>query len=356
MSEPVRFRSETLERFATDLLMRLGLPQADAVLTAWALVQADLEGVETHGLGRLPNYVARLQKGLVNPTPQMKIVRQIGATALLDSDNGMGQVAAARAMGEAIRLAEQFRTGWVAVRNSNHFGAASFYCSMAVEVGMIGFAFSNTPPGMAPYGGREAFLGTNPIGIGIPTGTATPISIDMATSAVARGQILKAKRNGTPIPLGWALDCDGAPTTDPAAALHGALLPMAGAKGYGLALAVEVLCGVLTGAGVGPEIPSFFDNWEQPSNVGHLIGALNIAAFVDLAAFCRRADQLIHDLRQVPPAVGHEAVLIPGERRAKLAKRRRSAGVPLAPTAIQQLSRIAAELGLPPLTADVLSS
>jgi len=352
MSEPMRFRPQTLERFATDLLVQLGLPEEDAALTAKALVQADLDGVETHGLGRLPNYVARLQKGLVNPKPHMTFVRQLGATALLDADNGMGQVAAARAMGEAIRLAKQFGTGWVAVRNSNHFGTTSFYCDMAVAANMIGFALSNTPPGMAPYGGREALLGTNPIGIGIPAGKATPISVDMATSAAARGHVLKAKREGKSIPLGWAIDRDGAPTTDPNAALGGALLPMAGAKGYGLALAVEALCGVLAGAGVGREIPSFFDDWERPSNVGHLLGAINIATLADPAEFARRTDQLIHQIKDVPPAAGHDAVLIPGERRARSAVQRRSAGVPLTAAVVQQLASIAHELGLPPLEAD----
>jgi LDH2 family malate/lactate/ureidoglycolate dehydrogenase len=352
MSAHTRFKPETLERFATDLLVRLNLPDADAALTARALAQADLDGVETHGLGRLPNYVARLQKGLVNPQPHMTFVRQVGATALLDADNGMGQVAAARAMEAAIRLAEQFGTGWVAVCNSNHFGTASFYCDMAVAAGMIGFALSNTPPGMAPYGGREALLGTNPIGIGIPAGEATPISVDMATSAGARGQVLKAGREGKPIPPGWAIDRTGAPTTDPNAALVGALLPMGGAKGYGLALAVEALCGVLAGAAVGREIPSFFDDWERPSNVGHLLGAINVAAFADLAEFGRRIDQLIDEIRRVPPAVGHEAVLIPGERRARSAAQRRSSGVPLAAAAVEQLASIAHALGLSPLEAD----
>lgn len=352
MSQSTHFRPETLERFVVVLMTKLGLPNNDARTVASALVQADLGGVPTHGLGRLPNYIARLQKGLVNPRPAIRFVREFGATALLDADNAMGQVAAAHAMRSAIRMAEEFGIGLVAVRGSNHFGAASFYCDMAVAAGMVGLALSNTPPGMAPHGGRAAFLGTNPIGIGIPTDSAPPISIDMATSTAARGHVLKAQREGRSIPLGWAVDAAGEPTSDPDAALAGALLPLGGAKGYGLALAVEVLCGVLAGAAVGPEMPSFFDDWEQPSNVGHVLGAINVGAFAEPRAFRQRTDQLIHDIKQVPPAAGFEAVLVPGERRARTAAQRRSQGVELASATIAQLNRLAEELGLPLLAAD----
>ncbi len=346
MSTVARLRAQELEQFATNLLLRLGLPQTDASLTARALVQADLEGTETHGLARLPNYVQRLQKGLINPQPSMQFIQRLGATALLDADNGMGQVGAAMAMHEAIQLAETLGIGWVGVRNSNHFGTAAFFCNMALEADMIGFAFSNTPPGVAPYGGREVFLGTNPIGVSIPTGSATPISIDMATSATARGHILKAKRDGTPIPHGWAVDASGAPTSDPSAALAGALLPMAGAKGYGLALAVEVMCGVLTGAHVGREVPSFFDDWERPSNVGHTLGAINIAAFADPMVFQQRTDSLIEGLKHSLPANGYEAVRVPGERRAQTVVERREREIALPTVVIQQLTTVADELGV----------
>lgn len=349
MSDPKRYGAAELERLAAELLERLGLPAADAALTARVLVAADLEGVETHGLGRLPNYVARLRQGLVNPAPEMRFLRRKGGAALLDADNGMGQLATVRAMEEAIRLAGEYGTGWVAVRGSNHFGAASYYCRMAAEAGMIGLVFSNTPPGMAPYGGREPFLGTNPLGVGVPAGDGPPVILDMATSAVARGQVLKANRNGQPIPPGAAIDADGAPTTDAAAALKGALLPMAGAKGYGLALVIELLTGVLAGAAVARELPSFFDNWEQPSNVGHLVGALDIGAFAEPVRFAERAGQLVSDLRQVPPAVGHEAVRVPGEQRARVSARRTAEGVPLAAGTAEQLAALAAELGVEPL-------
>jgi LDH2 family malate/lactate/ureidoglycolate dehydrogenase len=344
--EPKYYSVAQLEQFACALLCASGLPDADAALVAEVLVAADLEGVETHGLGRLPNYVARLRKGLVNPTPQIRVLRSKGATALLDADNAMGQIATVRAMEQAIALAGTFGTGWVAVRGSSHFGAAAYYCRMATAAGMIGMVFSNTPPGMAPHGGREPFLGTNPLGIGVPMGADPPMILDMATSAIARGQILKAQRTGTPIPPDVAIDAVGAPTTDAAAALSGALLPMAGAKGYGLALGIELLTGVLAGAAVARELPSFFDDWTTPTNVGHLVGVLDVGAFRDLAAFEARAGQLAHDLRTVPPAVGHAGVRIPGEQRARTSATRRAQGIGLAETTLTQLNTLAAELGL----------
>jgi LDH2 family malate/lactate/ureidoglycolate dehydrogenase len=337
-----RFAARALEEFAAAVLAALGLPAADALVTAQAIVRADLEGVETHGLRRLPNYVARLQRGLINPRPQMTFARRRGGTAVLDADNGPGQVAAARAMVEAIRLAGEYGTGWVAVRQSNHFGAAAYYANLAAEVGMIGVALSNSPPGVAPWGGRQAFLGTNPIGVGMPGG----LGLDLATSGVARGQVLKAARTGTRLPPDVAIDADGLPTDDPLAALQGALLPVGGAKGFALALAVEAFCGVLAGANLSPEIPSYFDDWEHPSGTGHFIGALDVAAFAEPADFLGGVERLVAGLKAVPPAAGHDGVRVPGERRARRRQERAEHGVPLAPATVAALVGLARDLGV----------
>lgn len=348
MATHTLFAAEDLERYAAALLGGAGLPAEDAGLVARIIVQADLDGVETHGMGRLANYLERLRRGVVNPAPHMGLVREQGAAAVLDADNGMGQLAAVRAMEEAIRLARTSGLGWVAVRRSNHFGATSYYVDLAVQAGMIGLALTNSPPGMAPYGGRTAGLGTNPIGVGIPRAGGDPIVLDMATSAVARGQIIKAQRAGQPIPPGVAVDAAGAPTTDAAAALKGALLPMAGAKGYGLALAVELLCGALSGAALATEIPSYFDNWEQRSNVGHVLAAIDIGAFVEPDEFAARAGGLVEALQATPPAEGHTGVRIPGERRAALARERRARGVPIAATTLALLAPLAEAMGVAP--------
>lgn len=351
MEGAVRIPAEKLAEFVRELLLRLDLPADDAALVARAVVRADLEGVETHGVARLPNYVERLRRGLVKPRPQMLWVRRSGAVALLDADNGMGQVAAARAMAEAIALAREYGTGWVGVRRSNHFGIGSFYVQMAIRAGLVGLAFSNTPPAMAPWGGRQPFLGTNPVAIGIPAGEEPPIVVDFATSAVARGQILKAAREGNPTPPDWAVDAERKPTSDPRAALAGSLLPLGGAKGYALALAVEVLCGVIPGAGVGPAIPSFFDNRERPSDVGHLLVAVNVEAFKDRSEYAARVDRLIRDLRAVPPAAGSAGVRVPGHRRYETAARRQVQGIDLPRSLAAELDRLARELGAPRLPA-----
>ncbi len=335
--------------FAAGILRAAGLPEADAALVARALVQADLEGVGTHGLGRLPNYVARLRGGLVNPRPRIAIVREQGATCLLDGDNGMGQVVATRAMAEAIRRAREHGIGCVGVRRSNHLGAAAFYCQMAVAEGMIGLACSNSPPGMAPWGGRRPFLGTNPLAFGFPAGRRAPVIVDFATSVASRGQVLEAARAARTIPPGWAIDAEGRPTEDPQAALAGALLPMGGPKGYALAVAVEVLSAVLTGAGVGPGVASFFDNWAEPSNVGHLLAAIDIAAFADPAVFAARMEALVGGLKAVPPAAGSPGVQVPGERRAARAAEAAARGLHLPPVLLAELGALAAELGAPPL-------
>lgn len=346
MTPTTSFSPDQLTALAENLLDKLGVPGEDAALIARAVLQADLEGVETHGFARLPNYLQRIERGIVNPSPTMHVVRKQGATAVIDANNGMGQVAAAWAMGEAIRMARTHGTGWVGVRNSGHFGVASFYCGLAVEAGMIGVALSNSPPAMAPAGGRTALLGTNPIGVGVPAGERPPILIDLATSHVARGHVLKAAREGRSIPDDWALDAAGQPTTDPAAALKGVLLPMAGAKGYALALAVELLCGALTGAAISPEIPSFFDNFSEPSNVGHMLGAIDVAAFLEPAAFYARVAALTDLLKASPPAADSLGVRIPGERRAAAIARRRREGLSYAPATIQQLRELAERLGV----------
>lgn len=348
-AEPQGLEPARLIAFAAGILEALGLPEADARLVARALVQADLEGVGTHGLGRMPNYIQRLRKGLINPRPRIAVVRERGAVCLLDGDNGMGQVVAARAMAEAVRRARAHGIGWAGVRRSNHLGAAAFYCQMAVAEGMIGVACSNSPPGMAPWGGRRPFLGTNPLAFGFPAGRRPPLVIDFATSVASRGQVLKAARAGETIPPGWAVDAEGQPTEDPQAALGGALLPMGGPKGYALALAVEVLSAVLTGAGVGPEVASFFDNWTEPSNVGHALAAIDVGAFTDPGAFAIRMEALFDALKAVPPAAGTPGVLVPGERRAARAAAAAARGLHLPAALLAQLEALAAELGAPPL-------
>jgi LDH2 family malate/lactate/ureidoglycolate dehydrogenase len=225
------------------ILEKVGVPPEQARIIAEVTVEADLRGIGSHGLLRLPAYVHRVQAGLMAADTQLKVVRERGATVLLDAQGGFGQVAGVYAMNQAIERARQHGVGFVAVRNANHFGIAAYYTMMALPHRMIGIAATNAAPSMAAWGGTTPVLGTNPISVAIPTGQDVDIVLDMASSVVARGKIRAAATKGERIPLGWALDAEGRPTEDPQAALKGTLLPIGGPKGYGLALVVDVLAG-----------------------------------------------------------------------------------------------------------------
>jgi len=342
-----RIGAARLEEFCRHLLVRAGMTEAEAAVVAAVLVDASLEGVETHGVSRLPVYVRCLRRGRINPRPQLA-VRRDGAVALVDGDNGMGQLVGVRAMEVAVQLAREYGVGAAAVKRSNHFGAASYYCKLAARAGMVGVAFTNSSPGIPPWGGRRAYLGTNPIAFAFP-GPEYPVVVDLSSSTVARGNIILAAREGKPIPAGWALDREGRPTTDPRAALEGAVLPVGGAKGYALALAVEVMAGILTGASFGPRVGWIYDDGLEPADVGHFFLALDIGRFLPREEFVARLGMMIREVKAVPLAEGYNEIFVPGERRFLRAQKQRLEGIPLEPGLIAELNRLAAEAGVEPL-------
>ena len=246
--EALRYHHLDLLEYACRVLERLDVPPDDARDTATCLLKAELRGVDSHGLVRLPVYARRIQKGVVNARPDIRIASRTGATALLDGGNGLGPVVGSRAMDEALALAATYGTGFVGVRHSNHFGPAAYYVEKAIAAGCVGLAISNAPPNMAPFGGKTRFLGTNPLAIGIPAGRESPLIFDASTSVVARGKIIVAAQTGKAIPEGWAVDPEGHPTTDANLALAGAVLPFGGPKGSALSFIIDIACGVLTGA------------------------------------------------------------------------------------------------------------
>jgi LDH2 family malate/lactate/ureidoglycolate dehydrogenase len=312
-----RHTAADLERLGSRALFACGVPDADAALVAASLVDAELDGQAAHGLSRLPFLLDRLDQGLINPQPRFEVVGARMAATTLDADNGLGPVAGARACDLATEGARTAGVGLVAVRRSNHLGALAFYLRRVTQMGVIGLAFSNTPPAMPPPGGTAPYLGSNPIAAGFPT-SADPVLVDMATTQVARGRILRAARMGQPIPEGWALDAEGEPTTDPAAAIAGSLLPLGGAKGFALALLVEVLSGVLSGAAVGPEVTGTFAASDRESNVGHCFLAIDPEALGE--GFTARMDSLAADLRR-------QGGRMPGDRRHTERARRLAEGV-----------------------------
>jgi LDH2 family malate/lactate/ureidoglycolate dehydrogenase len=342
----VQVRETDLKAFCTAVLRRLEVPADEAALVSEVLVEADLRGVDSHGVIRMPMYVERLSAGGTNPRPVIRIVRETRTTAVLDGGNGLGHLVGVRAMGLAIAKAAEGDCAFVAVRNSNHFGTAAYYAEMAAHREMIGLSL--TISGMLlmpPWGGVEAILGNNPLAIAFPTDREFPIVLDMACT-VARGKILVAAKKGAAIPADWATGPDGLPTTDPAEALKGLLLPIAGPKGYALALAVGLLSSMLSDASFGSEIGQSYFQVDTPQNVGHLFGVLPISCFEDFEHYKQRIRKAIHDLKNVKKAPGVDEIYLPGEREYLLLQQRRREGIPLTPAVFEDLRQIGSRYGI----------
>ena len=342
----LRFGHKELLEQASQIARAVGASQEDAAVLAASLVNADVHGTSTHGLSRLAVYVRRIRQGLIDPKAPCRFERVRPCSLVVDACNGLGQVQAMKTLRELEPLAEEFGAAVAAIRNSGHFGALSWYCDQAAERGMILLAVTNCEPSMAPTGGRAPFFGTNPIAAAFPTGKGFNLSIDLATSRVARGNIIAAHKRGDAIPDDWAVDSTGAPTTDAAAALSGAVLPMAGHKGYALALLVEILAGVLAGAAIGPEIASMYDGSRRPQGVGHFFILMDIASFMEPERFRDRIDSMIDALKAVPRGAGVEEILVPGERSHRKAQENLRLGVPLEDVVAAELRALSAELGL----------
>lgn len=295
------------------------LPEDAAAQVARCLVDADARGVASHGIGRIPVYTRRLREGLVNPRPNLAVSGGDGALAHVHGDNGMGYVVAQRAMEVAIDRARRFGVGMVLASHSNHFGMSASYLQQALDADLGAFVFTNAPPLMPVWGGRSPFLGTSPFAFAAPGGS-TPIMLDMATSVVAFGKIRRAQRRGEDIPADWALDADGNPTTDPARAIEGVVLPMGGPKGSGLGLMMEVLAGVMSGSAFGGEVRNQNSDFTAPQNVGHAFIAFKPDGFLPMEDYRRRAAELIERAKASPKAQGVQEIHMPGERENQAAR------------------------------------
>jgi LDH2 family malate/lactate/ureidoglycolate dehydrogenase len=334
-----RVTPEHLAELGRTILGRLGLSQQDIAVTIDSLVEADLRGIHSHGMARLPAYVERLLKGGNNPFPRITILSRTGATAIVDGDNGLGQVVSKRSMELAIEIAGTHGIGFVAVRNSHHFGGCYYWAEMALPYDMIGVASANCGPIMAPWGGLTGTLCNNPVGVAIPAGHELPIVLDMAMSVAAGGKLDQAILKGERIPLGWAVNSAGIPTEDPREARAGLLLPAGGHKGYAAMVVLEVLAAVLTGAQyarhVEPQAPS------RPRGLGHFFQAINISAFMPVSEFKDRVDDLVQQLKSSKVAPGFERVWLPGEMEFLRRKEYSEEGIPLPSTVVQKLESLA---------------
>ena len=326
------------------------MPDEDVVRFVDGLVEADLRGLASHGMVRVPPYVRALAAGVVNPRPRVEASREFGATALVDGDNGHGVVIGQIATDWAVELAREHGVGVVAVRNSNHTGMLAVHVLRAAQHDMIGYFTSNGPAIMAPHGGREPRMGNAPFAYAIPRRTGEPIVLDMASSQVARGKVRMHADRGEPIPEGWAIDARGVPTRDAAAAMEGSVVPMAGYKGYGIAFVTEILASVLPGANLSVEMPRAFleagstmlDSWGS----GHLAMAINVEAFADPEEFKTGVDRLVAYMKETPLAEGADSILVPGEPESITRRDRIENGIPLNATVVAHLDAFAQEIGI----------
>jgi ureidoglycolate dehydrogenase (NAD+) len=306
-------------------------------------VWTSLRGTDSHGIARIPIYVERLRGGALNPRPRPSVARHDGAVAVVDGDQGPGQVAAVFATDVSIELARDHGVGVAAVRRSAHFGAAAYYAMRAADQGLVAMAMTNTEPLVIPYGGAEPALGTNPICIAAPAGGGI-FNLDMATSQVAMNRVWNARDEGRPIPEGWGVAADGRTTTDAAAVVAG--MPLGGYKGYGLALMVEVLCGVLAGAGVRAGVGELYREGSGPQDTGHFHLAIDPERTVGRDRFAAVLDGLLAELRAIPPSPGFDEVLVPGDPEDRARAERERSGVPVEPELWLTLRALSGELGV----------
>lgn len=359
--DAVRIDVEPLKSFCAEALERLGVSAEDARVAADVLVQADLRGIDSHGMARLSRYVTGIQQGMMKPRPNPKVVRETPVTATIDGDAGLGQPVSCMAMRLAIAKAREDSLGFVAVRNSNHYGIAGYYAMMALAEDMIGVCATNTEVLVVPTFARNALLGTNPIAIAVPAGVERPYVLDMSTATVTRGKLEVYARLEKAMPLNWATDEKGVATSDPAHVLQnimkrsgGGLLPLGGSleesgghKGYGLALAVEIFSAMLPGALYANRVyPKDSEGNPLPSGIGHFFGAMRIDAFRPKEEFKRDMDDLIRRLKDAPKAEGAERIYVHGEKEFEEAERLARDGIPLNAKVADELRAIAKQLGL----------
>ncbi|HLI30070.1 MAG TPA: Ldh family oxidoreductase [Terriglobia bacterium] len=336
-----------LTAFTRALFEHAGLNHKDAAIVAEGLIKANLRGIDSHGVSRIPMYLERLRRGVVNAKPNLSATRVADAAALVDGDNGMGFLAGRCAMDEAIALASNAGVGLVGVRRSTHFGMAALYVLQALEAGYIALAFTNSSPAIPVWGGRTAFLGASPFAAGVPGGTRESYVLDMAMTVIARGRIRLAALHGESIPEGLALDAEGKPTQDAKKAFEGVCLPFGGVKGAALGMLMDLLAGVLTGANYGGEVRSLYFDHSAPQNVGHLFIAIRPDLFMPRENFERRMDIFAQRVKNLPLAAGFDEILMPGEPEERTERLRRATGIPITDDVARELRAEAERATIP---------
>ncbi|MBM81858.1 MAG: malate dehydrogenase [Planctomycetaceae bacterium] len=354
-----RFSAQSLQEFCIQVFTHFDVASEDAETAAKVLISSDLRGIDSHGIARLFGYAGMLKEGRIKARPDVRVVHESPSTATVDGDNGLGLIVGPQANELAMQKAAAVGSGWVSVRNSNHYGIAGYYVLRALERDMIGWSMTNATSWVTPLWAAERRLGTNPIAIAFPGLREPPIVIDLATSVIAYGKIEIARRNGESIPPDWAVDESGKPTTNPDdVPAAGALAPLGtdrergGHKGYCLSSMVDLLTGVLSGANWGPFVPPFWPRDEGQATrvgegVGHFFGAMRIDGFGPPEEFKQRVDDWITTLRASKPAEGTDGPLIPGDPEREAEQDRGPNGIPLTLPVVESLEKLARETGIP---------
>ena len=335
----------SLADYCANLMQTQGVPEDEAQIIGRHLVEAECCGVSSHGVSRMAIYLKRLETGVVSAKWSYKVIQEYPASIQWDACNSMGMVTGTRAMERCIEKARQAGCCVIAAEHSNHFGMAGYYAKIAAKAGMIGFCISNAPPNIAPTGSYQAYMGTNPLAIAAPS-RREPILLDIALSVAAMGKVILAAKLGNPIPEGWALTADGLPTTDPKEGQKGTILPMGGHKGYGLALFVDILSGILSGAQFGPYLNNIWNDFVNPQDVGHFFAAIDISKFVGTDFFLDRIEKMATDIKSLPKKPGITEIFLPGEVETRRKIQAEKNGLVLSDMIYQELLGLGKQYGV----------
>lgn len=344
--DSIRVSVTHLKNFAEQMFQAAGMSNKHAQTAASVLLTADIRGVWSHGVIRLPMYIQRLQKGVAKSQPNIQIQSVAHSALQVDGDHGLGLVVAPAAMAAAVELAQKTGIAIAGVKNSGHFGAGAYYLQQAVDADCIGLVFTNAPKALPPWGAMAPFFGTSPFGFSAPTHPDEVFMIDMAMSRTARGKLKFAAQRGEQIPLGYALDARGKPTTDGAAAFEGIMLPFGEHKGAAMSWMMDILGGVFTGAAFGGDVANPFTNFDMAQGTGHTFVALRADLFQPLEVFKDRMSELRRRVKNLPRSHDVDEILSPGEPELRISKINHEKGVPLTPDVLESLHKSAQMLGV----------
>lgn len=337
---------EGVRNLCIKILAGAGVPEPDAMAVADNLVQADLRGIGSHGISRMFAYCQRIQDHMINLDPDIRVIKETGSTLLVDGDNGLGAVVGIKTMDLCMKKAKESGMASCAVRNGNHFGFAAYYAMRALPQDMIGMAFTNAPPTMAPWGSITPLLGTNPFCYAIPAGRYRPIVLDSATSVVARGKISLAEIENRPIPESWAMDDQGRPTTNATEALKGTVLPFGSYKGSGISMMIDIFCALLGGAQFGGHIGNLYNNSETHQELGFFFSVIDIKSFSDPGIFKARIDQMIDEIKNSEKAYGVDEIFVPGEIEFNNEAENLIKGIEIGPGVLKDLNTLRIRYGI----------